>query len=118
AGRLRRMVIHLHGGSIGRLLFDRRPAIAKINRFFIRRMGGVIISGPSHLPIFEGFISRDRIHMVPNFADGSLFVDEDTVRRKFAAAAPLRVLFMSGMDRAKGALDLVAAYKLLPAAVR
>jgi len=114
AARLDRTVIHLHGGSIKRLLFDRRPWVRRINHVFIRRLGGVIILGPSHLPIFDGMIAPERVHLVPNFADESLFLPPDLVRDKFTADGPLRVLFVSGMDPAKGSPDLLAAYRLLP----
>ena len=43
AGRLGRVFVHLHGGTIGRELFDRHPAWRKINASFIKRLGGVIM---------------------------------------------------------------------------
>lgn len=108
--QLSRFYIHLHGGSIGKLLFDRHPLLRRLNALAIRRMGGVIISGPSHGHIFDSMIARDRIHIVPNFAHGELFVDEGVVVTKFSHADPLRVLYISGMTAGKGYRDLADAY--------
>ena len=117
AGSLRRMYIHLHGGSIKRLLWDRRPWLRRVNAFFIRRLGGAIVSGRSHLPIFEGMLPADRVHIVPNFAQDYLFSTTEEVAAKFASAEPIRVLYMSNFIPAKGYLDLVEAYASLDAAI-
>ncbi len=113
APRLDRVVVHLHGGSIGRELFDVRPLIRWLNRHALSRVRGVILSGASHLPIVAGMTPRDRVHLIPNFADDSLFVDPATVESKFADQAPLRVLYMSGMTTMKGYDVLADAYLAL-----
>jgi len=117
-GRLRRVFVHVHGGSIGRQLFDRHPLLRNVNAWFIRRLGGVIISGPAHLGIFDGMIDRDRIHMVPNGAADDMFVAESCTEQKFNAPQPLRVLYLSAMTPEKGYLDLVEAWQMLDDDVR
>lgn len=117
-GRLSRVFVHLHGGTIGRELFDRHPVARRINAAFIRRFGGVIISGESHLDIFGGMIDRRRVHMVPNSAQDDLFVSEQAILEKFADTLPLRVLYISGMTPQKGYLDLLDAYLGLSREVR
>jgi glycosyltransferase involved in cell wall biosynthesis len=118
AGRLHRLFIHLHGGSIKKLLFDRRPLVHRLNALAVRRMGGVIVSGPSHEPIFASMIDRDRLHIVPNFAPDQLFVPESSISANFADPRPLRVLYLSGMNEGKGYLDLLHAYLELGQAER
>jgi glycosyltransferase involved in cell wall biosynthesis len=118
AGRLRRLFVHLHGGTIGRELFDRHPLWRKINAWFIRRLGGVIISGTAHLGIFDRMIDRDRIHIIPNCAADDMFVSESTTDAKFRDPRPLRVLYLSAMTHEKGYLDLVEAWQMLDAGVR
>jgi glycosyltransferase involved in cell wall biosynthesis len=110
AGRLNRLFIHLHGGTIGRELFDRHPLLRKVNGYFIKRLAGVIISGPSHIEIFDGIIDPERIHIVPNSAEDDLFVPEREVLEKFAAADPVRVLYLSAMTVEKGCLDLLQGW--------
>lgn len=117
-GKLSRLVIHLHGGTIGRELFDRLPWLRAANRFFLRRLGGVVVTGPSHLGIFEGMIDAHRVHLVPNFADDGLFVSEVAIRQKFSSSSPLRVLYMSGMTELKGYDLLADACLRLPPAVQ
>jgi len=102
AGRLSRVFIHLHGGSIGRLLFERFKTLHRLNHLFVQRFGGVIVSGKSHVPIFEGMIDRDKIHVVPNFAQDHLFVQRDAIEAKFARTSPIRMLYISAMTRLKG----------------
>ena len=118
AGRLRHMFVHLHGGTIGRELFDRHPVLRRLNASFIRRLGGIIISGPSHAGIFAGMVDRGRIHMVPNSAEEQLFVAERDILEKFSDPLPLRVLYISGMTPAKGYLDLAEAWLSLNPDVR
>jgi glycosyltransferase involved in cell wall biosynthesis len=118
AGRLRRVFVHLHGGTIGRELFARYPLWRRLNAVFIKRLGGVIISGPAHLDIFSGIIDRARIHMVPNSAEDELFVAEADVRDKFADARPLRVLYLSSMTVEKGCRDLADAWFALASDMR
>jgi glycosyltransferase involved in cell wall biosynthesis len=117
-GRLRRMFVHLHGGTIGRELFDRHHTCRVVNAAFIKRLGGVIVSGPSHVGTFADMIDPGRIHAVPNSAGDELFVAEDDVLRKFADPRPLRVLYISGMTPLKGYLDLADAWLALDATVR
>ena len=113
APRLDRVVVHLHGGSIGRDLFDRRPLIRWLNRLALSRVGAVILSGKSHLPIIEGMTPRNRVHLVPNFADDALFSDRAAIESTFAVLTPLRVLYMSGMIAMKGYDVLADAYLTL-----
>lgn len=110
AGRLNRLFIHLHGGTIGRELFDRHPFLRKVNGQFIKRLAGVIISGPSHVEIFDGIIDPARIHIVPNSAADDLFVPEREVLDKFAATDPVRVLYLSAMTAEKGCFDLLQGW--------
>lgn len=111
--RLSRMIVHLHGGSLRALLFDRHPVLFAINRFCIGRLGGVIVLGPTHVRIFEDLIAGSRIHIVPNFAEDYLFASRDEIVTKFGETRPLRILFLSNLIEGKGFADMVAAYRAL-----
>jgi glycosyltransferase involved in cell wall biosynthesis len=108
--RLNRMCIHLHGGSIGDQLFDRRPLIRRINEYFLRKLGGVIVSGPSHRKIFATMAVAEHIHAIPNFAMESLFVSDQVMAEKWKRYAPLKLLFLSGMLPGKGFPTLTEAF--------
>lgn len=110
--KLSQMYIHLHGGSIKRLLWDQHKFLFLLNRLFIKRLGGIIISGKSHLEIFP-FVNRSRVHIVPNFAPEYMFVPMDKVREKFSNLQPLRVLYLSNFIDDKGYNELLHAYLAL-----
>jgi glycosyltransferase involved in cell wall biosynthesis len=117
-GRLSRVFLHLHGGTIGRELFDRHSAWRRLNAAFIQHVGGVIISGPAHHDIFAGMIDDRRVHVVPNSAGDDLFVPEPHVPEKFACTRPLRMLYISSMTEPKGYLDLLNGWLALAPEVR
>lgn len=108
--KLSNMYLHLHGGSIKRLLWDRYKILYAINKFFIKRMKGVIISGPSHLVVFQDFIPLKKIHISPNFALDYLFITEEQIKQKFLNTEPIRLLYMSNMIEKKGYAELANAY--------
>jgi len=111
--KLPKMIIHLHGGGIRKLIFEKYRILGALNKFFISRLGGVIVLGKSLAPIFKGMISEDKIHIVPNFAEGYLFLSEDKIIEKFKSIAPLRILFLSNLIPGKGHEELFEAYKSL-----
>lgn len=115
--KLSKMYIHLHGGSIKKLLWDHHKALYFVNKFFIKRLGGIIISGESHLKIFS-FVDRSKIHIIPNFAPDYMFVSEEMVREKFSNQAQLRVLYLSNFIDKKGYNELLDAYLSLDDVVR
>lgn len=115
----KRTVIHLHGGSFGKLVIERHPFLLKLNRFFVSKMAAVIVSGPSHTAIFSDLIAADRIHTIPNFAQNFMFVKLEEVERKFSESElKVRVLYISGMTAGKGYLQLLKAYEDLSDSVK
>jgi glycosyltransferase involved in cell wall biosynthesis len=109
-GKLHHTIIHLHGGSLKKLLFDKYKTINRINKYFIRKLGGAIILGPSHLEIFSGILPLEKIHTVPNFAEDFLFSEESEIVRKFKDTNQIRIFFLSNLIFGKGYNDLVNAY--------
>jgi len=109
--RLKKMIIHLHGGKIRKELWNKRKWIFKLNRFFIGKMGGVIISGNSHLEIYNDFVSNEKIHVVKNFALDYLFAKEESIRNKFIIKDGIvKILYMSHMIPKKGYIQLLNAF--------
>lgn len=111
---LPKFFIHLHGGSIKRLLFDKFSLLFIINRFFIKRMAGVIISGNSHLEIFESYVEANRIFIIPNFAPNQMFIPKQNFAKKYSPIQnKLKILFLSNMIPQKGYLLLLEAFQKL-----
>lgn len=114
---LSKMYIHLHGGSIKRLLWDKHRLLAKINYFFIKKMGGAIISGESHKQIFSHSLPKEKIYIVPNFAQNYLFVSIESIISNFSSEE-IRILYMSNLIPKKGYMELFNAFVALPDSVK
>jgi glycosyltransferase involved in cell wall biosynthesis len=118
ATRLDRLIIHVHGGSLGRRLLDRFRLLRAANALAFRRLAGVIITGNSHRPTFDGILEDERIHVVHNFAHDALFAEPAAIRSKFACTSPLHVVYVSAMSEMKGYDVLADGYLALPPAVQ
>lgn len=108
--KLSQTVIHVHGGSLRKLLFDKHPLLFRLNKFFIRRLGGVIVLGQSHIRIFEDFLPKEKIHIVPNCPKDHIFTTKEIVHSKFKDTQPLRILFLSNLIEGKGYCAILDAY--------
>lgn len=115
--RLRRFVIHLHGGSIRHDVFERYPLLAALNRFFLRRLGGAIVLSDTHRAIFESYIAPERTWTVANYSDPEIVTDQASIDAKFAGS-PITILYLSNFIAQKGYLDLLDAYQRLDEATR
>lgn len=107
---LPKITIHLHGGSIKRELWDKVPFLQSFNKYFIKKMNGVIISGESHKYIYSNLIDKNKIFVVPNFAMDEIFITKKMVIKKLSKQLPLKILYLSGMRNKKGYLDLLKGY--------
>src|SRR6185437_558453 len=108
--KLHKMYIHLHGGSIRKLLFDKYKFLFKINQFFVSRLRGAIVLGNSHINIFEGMLYYQNIHIIPNFAQDYLFLNQKKITNKFSNREPLKLLYLSNLIAGKGYDELLDAY--------
>jgi glycosyltransferase involved in cell wall biosynthesis len=118
-GRLRHMVIHLHGGaSMTRIMRGKRPPLRSVNAFFLRRLGAVIVLGEKHLGIYRGVVPEARLHIVPNFAQDELFTTAERAEAKFRQIPPLRLLFLSNLLPGKGHVELIDAFFALEDTVK
>src|SRR5215471_5123460 len=53
--QLSRMVIHLHGGAgMRKSMLGRRGLRRRVNEFFLRRIGAVIVLGRRHVDVYQG----------------------------------------------------------------
>lgn len=112
--RLDRLVVHLHGGAgMRELLAGKVAGLAALNRFFLRRLAGVIVLGERMTGMYQSFVPAERIALVANFAPAALFLDDDDIRAQFAATGPLRVLFLSNLLPGKGYAELLEAVRRL-----
>jgi len=111
--KLGRTVLHLHGGGIARIVFNRHPILRRINKFFLKRVGAAIVLSPSLRETFAGMVPDERIHTIANFAQDEFFLDTEQIQSKFRATQPLRLLFLTNLLKGKGFNELANAYDLL-----
>lgn len=116
--KLGNMVIHLHGGGIRKLIFDKFWVLYHINKFFLSRIGAAVVLSRSLVRIFDGMIPPERIYTVSNFAEDDMFLTVDDIRRKFANLSHLKILFLSNLIPGKGFEELAEAYNLLDSSLQ
>lgn len=108
--KLDRMVIHLHGGAgMQQLLAGKILGLAAINRYFLRKLGGVIVLGNRLTEMYCSTVGSEKMAIVQNFAPSALFRTDEEIRQNFDDSDRLRVLFLSNLLPGKGATELVAA---------
>jgi glycosyltransferase involved in cell wall biosynthesis len=111
--RLNDMIIHLHGGAGMRQILKANKYLSYINFIFLRRLKGIIVLGPSFIDLYSDRISLSKIHIVPNFSQETLFIQEKDLINKFQSISPLRVVYISNFNAGKGYFEIVKAYKQL-----
>lgn len=116
--KLNRFYIHLHGGSIRKLLWDKHNFIFRLNKFFLKRIAGAIVSGKSHLEIFDNVLSESKVKIIPNFSQEYLFISESDFESKFEICNPIRLLYIGGLIEKKGYIELVKAFTELPLEIK
>jgi glycosyltransferase involved in cell wall biosynthesis len=113
--RLDALYIHMFGGAnMDHLLSDKYPLIFSCNKRYLKRLAGVFVEGYKQKETFARVIDRSKIHVVFNFAENHLFINESSLREKFSKLDPLRILFLSNMLYGKGHFELIEAINLLP----
>lgn len=107
---LKRIYIHMLGGAGMEKLLQKTGFWFRINRFFVSRIGGVVVEGQAQKSTFLKLISEERIKIAPNFAEEYLFVTSEKVKNKFKCLNPVRILFLSNMLTGKGHQELLESY--------
>lgn len=103
--KINKFILHLHGGSIDKEIFQKFWIIRCINSFFYKRVSRIIITGNSHKSIFS-MVNQKNIFIAHNFVENYLFID-NLPSHKFKNLKIVKVLYLSNMDQKKGYLDLL-----------
>jgi hypothetical protein len=108
--KLNKMIIHMLGGAGMKTLLQKKEIQYWLNKFFVGRLGGAVVEGWPQADTFEQIINRDKIHIIPNFAQDFLFVSDESVENKYKNTQPLKLLFLSNLLYGKGYNELVEGY--------
>ena len=100
----RRVVVHLHGGMLDRVLERESRLLRAAVRWVTatERTAGIALT-PSLRRCLQPLLPPERIHVVPNTSDVPDWAAEKDVR------PPLRVLYLSNLIKTKGYPELVSA---------
>ncbi len=104
-----RVVVHLHG-SYFRNFYDQSPGyIKKFIDVTLRACDGAIVLGDKLRGIFEGWLSPDRIFVLPNFVvfqDSQNFQKQDSKQQKV-------LTYLGNLYESRGIFDLLEAIKMV-----
>lgn len=107
---LDKMVVHMLGGAGIKKILDKENTISKLNKYFLKKIRGVIVEGNIQAKTFSSCVLLKKIHIVTNFAEDYLFASESEVLIKFSELTPINILFLSNLINGKGYNELADAY--------
>ena len=105
--RSKKQIIHLHGGGISNIIYDRHPVIFYLNKIILKHVDKIIVLGKSLKSIYS-FLDEKRICVVPNYSDKYLFLNEKDIREKYKTDS-INILFLSNLIPGKGYKELADA---------
>lgn len=105
-----KIFVHMLGGAGMKKILENNGLYQKINYFFLNKIGGVIVEGPANFNVFSKVIDQQKIHIIPNFAEDFLFVDDEEIKTKFLNKDNIQILYLSNLIPGKGYEELADAY--------
>lgn len=105
-----KLFIHMLGGAGMKKILEGKGFWKKINSFFINDIAGVIVEGSVNFEVFSKVISKKKIHIIPNFAEDFLFVNDEEIKAKFSDIQSIQILYLSNLIPGKGYVELADAY--------
>jgi len=107
-----KVVIHLHGSYFLQFYENSSNVYKKFVDLTIKASSGVIVLGRNLKFIFERWLSKDKIFVLPNFVINNVDPD-DKSRVELNNRNLVRLTYLSNFYESKGLLDLLAAARLL-----
>lgn len=104
----RRIVVHLHGGMLGRFYAEAGWPMRLVVRRTMSWVDAAIVLGECLRPCFDRLVPQSRVHVVPNGIR-----DHSSGRIPSDRQGPITVLHMSNLMESKGALDVLRAAALV-----
>lgn len=105
-----KLFIHMLGGAGMKKILEGKGFQKKINSFFINEIAGVIVEGSVNFEVFSKVICKKKIHIIPNFAEDFLFVNDEEIQAKFSDKQSIQILYLSNLIPGKGYNELADAY--------
>jgi glycosyltransferase involved in cell wall biosynthesis len=117
--KLDKIVIHMLGGTSMRKILLKSNIFGMLNRYYISKFGAVIVEGDMNYQAFSNVINKEKIHIIPNFAEDFVFTTENKITQKFKTIDnKINILYLSNLLPGKGYLELIDAFLMLTPDVR
>ena len=115
--RKNKIIIHLHGGGIKKMVFDRYSVLYKMNKFLMKKVNTVVVLSESLSQNYTDFIDESKISVIRNFADEAFFLSDKQIVEKYSNVKK-RILYLSNLIPGKGYVELLEGFLALPAQIR
>ena len=106
-----KVVCHLRGAFFREWIDNANPLTRAFVKLSHRRIHGQIVLGKCLKPLFDGYVDRDRMHVVPNGKDCD--VTPISAQTHKQPGKPAKVLFLANIIRTKGVLDVLESARIL-----
>ncbi len=113
--RLKNHYIHMLGGTGMRQIISSKSWQGRLNKFFIKKLGGVIVEGNVNKNAFGNVIDKAKIHIIPNFSETYIFSNNEIISEKYADQnmTEISILYLSNLLPGKGYMELAKAFLAL-----
>lgn len=107
---LNKSFVHMLGGAGMKVILERKNWQTKLNERYLKQLKGIIVEGPINKKMFQSVTNKGNIHIVPNFAEDFLFLQEEEIHNKFKNIDEINLLYLSNLIQGKGYIELAKAY--------
>ena len=106
------LVIHIHGNYVGTEYRLLKGVKKKAFKALLSKTTKGIVLSETLTGNMSPFIKNKQIHVLYNFVEDYLFVNEETIIKKIDSSK-LRIIFLSNLMEEKGIFELLEALKIL-----
>lgn len=109
-------VLHTHGSTFRTMYDALSPFKKKVVNFFLRKSNSVIVLGGSLVKMFDGVVALDKVRVCENGVDDLVYINDSELASKVESyeKRSVKLLFLSNLMKAKGILELMDVFELLP----
>lgn len=106
----KKIMIHMLGGAGMTKILNGNGLRSYLNRYILSKIGGALVEGEIQFNTFSKVMSKEKVHIIPNFADDFLFINDLEISQKFSNTDPIQFLYLSNLIPGKGYDELASAY--------
>jgi glycosyltransferase involved in cell wall biosynthesis len=107
---IKKVFVHMLGGAGMKEILTNSKFLKIPNQYFLKKIGGVFVEGEVNYKLFAQVVEKEKVHIVPNFAEDFLFVEDNEIYRKFENIDKIQILYLSNLINGKGYKELMEAY--------